>query len=110
MMDSIHTRKGAVRQRSRDSFHCLVPAGLLLGFWLTLFFSTLESACAADPPYPASWTAWGAERVRLHKQFQQLVAERKTNEAMAVAEKLIAVDRQILDLRAPARRWIDSRR
>jgi CHAT domain-containing protein/tetratricopeptide (TPR) repeat protein len=53
---------------------------------------------AADVPPASSWAALTAEREQLGKQFRGLFAAKKTDEAAAVAEKLITADRRILAL------------
>ena len=74
----------------------------LVAGWIGMLLvcvSTATPAGAADAP-PASWAELTAQRQRLGRQHQLLVAAGKTDEAVAVAEKLIAADRRILTLPA----------
>ena len=64
-----------------------------------LFVFPPQRPLRADAP-PASWAELTAQRQRLGRQHQLLVAAGKTDEAVAVAEKLIAADRRILTLPA----------
>ena len=68
--------------------------GPLLGVLLILA-SIATLAHAADAPAQKSWAELLAERERLAKQCNDLVAKGKTDEAIAVAGKLFDVDRVI---------------
>ena len=55
---------------------------------------------AADAPPAKSWADLAAERDRLAKQIQSLMAASKTDDAMAVVEKFIKTDRQLIEFTA----------
>ena len=74
----------------------VAPVAPLLGI-LTVLTSLAMSVAPANAVPASSWAQSNAEREQLGKQFQGLVTAGKTDEAVAVAEKLIAADRRIAD-------------
>ena len=68
----------------------------MLGLSLSMVAVSLP-ALAIDLPPPQSWAELTVQRERLEKQFQSHVAAGKTDEAMAVAERLIETDRRLIE-------------